>query len=329
MGRRDPRVDAYIAKSADFSRPILETHGLLQLGLVRRLVAMRCLCAAMVFVATQTFAQSPGAMQQVSDLMAASKWAEAAAALEGIVATDSSNGAAWLQLARAYDETKQYDREVEAALRVVDLGFRPGLAWLAVARGQMGRGDRDAALQAIERVAAAGSNPIVKARIEATPAFEPLESDPRWAAAMRALTPCTAAEYRQFDFWLGDFRVEDHKGNHVGDNQITSHLGGCMLMEGWKGAGGMHGMSMNFYDPADGTWNQVFVDNLGKPANWPPLKGRFESGAMVLHSPAASTPRTRWTWTPLGDGRVRQMAESSSDGTSWTVTWDSYYVPKK
>ena len=141
--------------------------------------------------------------------------------------------------------------------------------------------------------------------------------------------PCSTEPYRQFDFWLGDFRVEDPKGRVVGENQITGHLDGCMVMESWTSASGMRGMSMNYYDPADETWNQIFIDNRGKPGNWPPLKGKLEeNGAMVLWSPEAET-RFRWTWTAVGEGKVRQMAEQTDDsGKTWKVIWDSYYVPK-
>ena len=142
--------------------------------------------------------------------------------------------------------------------------------------------------------------------------------------------PCTSEPYRQFDFWLGDFRVENPAGTVVGENEITLHLGGCMLMESWKGASGMHGMSFNFYDPSDQTWNQVFVDNKGNPANWPPLKGKLEEdGSMVLWSPEGES-RTRWTWKKVGAGKVRQMAEQTTDGgKTWRVIWDSYYVLKE
>jgi hypothetical protein len=141
--------------------------------------------------------------------------------------------------------------------------------------------------------------------------------------------PCSAAPYRQFDFWLGDFRVENPAGKVVGENEITLHLDGCLLMESWKGASGMHGMSVNFYDPSDQTWNQIFVDNKGRPSNWPPLKGKLEEdGSMVLWSPEGES-RTRWTWRKVGEGRVRQMAEQTNDGgETWQVIWDSTYVPK-
>jgi hypothetical protein len=100
-------------------------------------------------------------------------------------------------------------------------------------------------------------------------------------------------------------------------------------MEHWRGATGQDGMSMNFYDPSDDTWTQVYVDNGGAPVNWPRLKGGLdENGAMVLLSPEGES-QTRWTWSEIDEKTVRQMAETTSDGKTWQVVWDSYYVRKE
>jgi hypothetical protein len=56
-------------------------------------------------------------------------------------------------------------------------------------------------------------------------------------------------------------------------------------------------------------------------------------GAMrlegTMHSPRGKQ-RSRITWTPLPDGRVRQLWEVSSDGgSSWAVSFDGYYERSK
>lgn len=272
----------------------------------------------------------PGPMDLAGLLIREQKWEEAARVLENIVEKEPGNALAWIQLSRVYDATDEFDKEIDAAQKAIDAGFQtPRIAMIAIARGHAGKGDTEAAMKKVEEIAAGGANNALVSRLEATSSLEGLKNDPRWAVAIKALTPCTSPEYRQFDFWLGDFKVEDPRGNYVGDNEITLHLGGCMLMESWNGAGGMHGMSMNFYEPADQTWNQIFVDNNGIPSNWPPLKGKLEEGSMVLWSPEGQN-RTRWTWTPVDENKVRQMAESTSDGgRTWQVIWDSYYVRKK
>jgi tetratricopeptide (TPR) repeat protein len=290
-----------------------------------RPVIVLLLCSISLGVIAQ-----PGPMDLAALLIKEQKWEEAARVLQNIVSKEPGNALAWMQLSRSYDELGEYDKELEAAQKAIDAGFQaPRIAMIAMARAYAGKGDPEAAMTKVEEVAAGGANRGLIQRLEATPGLEGLKSDPRWSKAIQALTPCTSEEYRQFDFWIGDFKVEDPNGSYVGDNEITLHLDGCMLMESWKGAGGMHGMSMNYYDPSDQTWNQIFVDNNGLPANWPPLKGKLEDGSMVLWSPEGQN-RTRWTWTKVSDEKVRQMAESTSDGgETWNVVWDSYYVRKK
>ena len=41
--------------------------------------------------------------------------------------------------------------------------------------------------------------------------------------------PCTAAENRQFDFWIGDWDVTTPNGKAAGTNRINPILGGCVL----------------------------------------------------------------------------------------------------
>src|SRR5215218_6749456 len=62
--------------------------------------------------------------------------------------------------------------------------------------------------------------------------------------------PCSAAEHRQFDFWLGDWEVKGAAGKVAGRISISSIHGGCVVYESWKGTGGVTGTSFNVYDPA-------------------------------------------------------------------------------
>jgi hypothetical protein len=139
---------------------------------------------------------------------------------------------------------------------------------------------------------------------------------------------CTAAEMRQFDFWVGEWTVTD-RGKLAGHNRIERILGGCALLENWSGAAGGAGKSLNFFDADDARWHQTWVDASGGALF---LAGRFENGAMRLEGerPAAGeTPATRHriTWTPLSDGRVRQLWESTPAGReSWSVQFDGLYV---
>lgn len=138
---------------------------------------------------------------------------------------------------------------------------------------------------------------------------------------------CRGAEHRQFDFWIGEWEVRNPHGELVGHNEIRRVSRGCALLENWQGVGGGRGMSINSYDADRGAWTQRWV---GAGATlW--LEGAFAEGRMVL---AGAAPRStpdgpvldRLTWTPLPDGRVRQLWEvSADDGRSWRAIFEGFY----
>ncbi|HVO88757.1 MAG TPA: hypothetical protein VMV45_09455 [Casimicrobiaceae bacterium] len=139
---------------------------------------------------------------------------------------------------------------------------------------------------------------------------------------------CTSPEYRQFDFWLGDWQVAGPTGKPVGRNRITAIHNGCALQEQWTGNGGSTGTSLNTYDASRKRWHQTWVDNGG---NLLLLEGSFADGRMTLsgatqRAEATGTDLQRITWTPQPDGRVRQLWEASEDdGKSWKVVFDGWY----
>jgi hypothetical protein len=155
-------------------------------------------------------------------------------------------------------------------------------------------------------------------------AQDPQTSLPAPAAA------CTAPEYRQFDFWMGDWNVTSG-GQPAGTNSIQRVHKGCALQENWQGAGegGISGSSFNIYDQATGRWHQTWIDANGTLLQ---LDGGLVDGAMVMSGtrPArdgSGTVQHRISWTPTPDGSVRQLWEASKDGEdSWTILFDGLYT---
>lgn len=140
---------------------------------------------------------------------------------------------------------------------------------------------------------------------------------------------CKDGATRQFDFWVGHWRVTEH-GKLAGDNRIEPILDGCALLENWTGAKGGAGKSLNFFDREDGLWHQTWVDRSGGALF---LAGKFENGAMRLEGERAATSkqpatRHRITWTPLPGGKVRQLWESAAAGLDeWSTQFDGLYEP--
>lgn len=150
--------------------------------------------------------------------------------------------------------------------------------------------------------------------------------------AAPAAAACIADDYRQFDFWIGDWNVSSDS-LPAGTNSIHRVHNGCALQENWQGsgAGGISGSSFNIYDQATGRWHQTWVDAGG---NLLLLDGGLVDGSMVMSGtrPArdgSGLVQHRITWTPGEDGSVRQLWEASKDdGLTWAVLFDGHYTRK-
>jgi hypothetical protein len=150
------------------------------------------------------------------------------------------------------------------------------------------------------------------------------------AAQAAAPAACSAPEFHQFDFWIGEWDVLRPDGGRAGASRVEPILGGCALRESWTGAKGTQGTSYNIYDGTRRRWHQTWVDDHGTLLV---LEGAFTGGRMTLESvstdSAGRTQRQRITWQATGPGRVRQLWESSSDGgATWTVAFDGRYVKR-
>jgi hypothetical protein len=143
--------------------------------------------------------------------------------------------------------------------------------------------------------------------------------------------PCADDAHHQFDFWVGTWEVTNAQGNFVGSNEISSILGGCVLLEEWQSVGPYSGKSLNIYDAANDKWHQTWVDNGGLLLE---LDGKLVDGNMVMQGrrPGQDGAEVlhRITWEPLQDGDVRQTWDTSADeGKTWTTQFDGLYTPKE
>jgi len=152
-----------------------------------------------------------------------------------------------------------------------------------------------------------------------------------WRTTAMAADPkpgCESPESRQFDFWVGAWRVTE-KGELAGHNNIQKIDGGCALLESWTGAEGSTGHSLNIYDARRKKWHQTWVDARGGLLL---LEGELRNGSMVLQGAPRPTKEgkqqiDRITWTALPGGEVRQHWEVSTDGGAhWSTAFDGLYT---
>ena len=161
--------------------------------------------------------------------------------------------------------------------------------------------------------------------------FTHMANEARWKSLVAQLVSCGAAPYRQFDFWVGEWDVNTPQGAMAGHNVVTLEQDGCLLVEHWtSSAGGSTGTSFNYYDIRDRKWHQLYIDNSGNAGAFPAMAGGLTDGRMVMLTEDTNNVQSRWTWYVMEPGKVRQMAERSTDhGKTWQTTWDSVYLLQK
>lgn len=143
----------------------------------------------------------------------------------------------------------------------------------------------------------------------------------------------TDAHFSDFDFWIGEWNVysNDEKKTFQGSNSVTRHHKNCLIMENWTSAKGGDGRSMNYYDPVEDQWRQLWVAG-GYSIDY--TGGLIDNGSMVLNGKinyykTGQSNRFRGTWTPNADGSVRQFFEQlDPQSKEWTVWFDGLYVRK-
>jgi hypothetical protein len=281
----------------------------------------------MVVRGSVAVAEQTPTMASAGELFNQSKWEEAAAAYIAITAKEPKNGAAWQNLGECLLQERKHEEAVAAFEHAIAVGFGPVLNQVNVARVYGDAKDRAKALAELQKMIDSGSGgrmrPVVLASIE----FAQWKDDAEFQKLVEKMAPCRSPEYRQFNFWVGDWDVHAPNGPSVGRNVVTLEQDGCLLVEHWTAlSGGQTGTSFNYYDVRDKKWHQLYLDNSGNAGAFPAMAGNLVDGKMVLLTDEKQMPVSRWTWYVLGPGKVRQMAEQSNDGQkTWSIVWDSVY----
>ena len=149
--------------------------------------------------------------------------------------------------------------------------------------------------------------------------------------------PCSKPEFRQFDFWLGEWEAYGVKGAKAGDSRVSIILDSCVILEEWTGAPSQGftytGKSFNSYNVASKQWQQTWTDNTGNTTEF--LRGEGSNGKIVYYANKVTGPKgelfmRRLTFTKLSDDKVRQFGERSDDGgKTWSTEYDLEYRRKK
>lgn len=259
-------------------------------------------------------------------------WKTASESYEQIVRAEEKNvgaryrwGVSLLGVGRNLDAQKQ--------LELVFTASPNSIFALALARSYARNGNKEKAFEVLEKSLTLGG--IAPETLTGEKDFAEWTADAQFKELVGksdlAVNPCKAKpEFRQFDFWIGEWNVKNPQGLQVGSSSVQLILGQCIIFENWTSGNGSSGKSFNLYDTKDGKWHQSWVDDKGTFTHY---VGGWEEGKMVVVADTVTAGQkslAKMTFTPLPSGDVRQFGENSSDGgKTWTTTFDFTYVKKK
>jgi hypothetical protein len=148
--------------------------------------------------------------------------------------------------------------------------------------------------------------------------------------------PCTAAQQKQLDFWVGEWELtwpgEKAGETGHGTNSIRRILDGCVVQETFSGGDSMHlrGSSVSIFDSTAGKWKQTWVDNEG---GYLDFVGELKDGQMMLQREAVRNDGTkvlqRMVFKNIDANELDWSWEASRDGgKTWQVQWPIHYKRK-
>lgn len=169
-------------------------------------------------------------------------------------------------------------------------------------------------------------------------AAEPAAAQAKTAASTSALAAAQAArcpdpEFRQFDFWLGDwdtFESDKSVPGSIARARIDPIAAGCAIHELYEQNDGLIGDSILSYDPVGKVWQQTWVDNRGTLLV---LSGPFKDGAVTMEGEMRLRNGNKFlqriTWKVEGDGVREFSARSKDGGKTWEPFFDVLFKKRK
>ena len=152
-------------------------------------------------------------------------------------------------------------------------------------------------------------------------------------AAANAPPPCSAPEAKQFDFWVGDWKVRWNatpagEPAGTGRNRVRRILGGCVVEENFSTdeAQPLIGRSVSTWNSQRKRWLQTWVDNQGSYLDF---SGEFKNGRMILAREAVDGNglqlRQRMVFENIAGDRFDWRWESSRADGEWKLLWLLHY----
>ena len=276
---------------------------------------------------------APG-KEQANKLYAEKNWSAAAEAFAAITRSEPANAMAWLRLGVSRHKLRQYEQAVEA-YRHIESDPQLGPSALYRKAASLAKlNKKEDALRSLDKAVTGGL--IQTDLFQQDADLASLRDDAVFKKMMEradaAAHPCAHhEEYRQFDFWLGEWDVVTSDGhNPAGSSSIQLLLDQCVLLENWTGGG--TGKSFNHFDTRTKKWIQDWVDSQSQSVHFE--GGVEKDGVMHYYADdfdAQGKPIKRhMQFFNLDKDHVRQWSQQSSDGgKTWHTQYDFLYIRRK
>lgn len=283
-----------------------------------------------------TSAVTPEMRKEANDYFVKQDWVNAQKVYENIVRLEPENARAMARLGAVYHSLGQYAKAAEVLQKALSVPnsqmFAPPVMY-NVAAAYSRLNDKNKAYEWLDKSVQAGFSMTQTMSGDAD--FEKLRGEAKFkellAKTERNAKPCTArAEYRQFDFWIGEWEVKTAQGQPAGTSSIQLILNDCVLLENWASQN-MTGKSFNMYNTASGKWEQKWMDDKGSVTDY---SGTMKDANTLQYLAETTTngqkALLRMTFTKLSPDQVRQHGEASTDsGKTWATQYDLIYFRKK
>lgn len=232
-----------------------------------------------------------------------------------------------------YHKLNEYSKAVVEYKKAIEIGNNPVVMY-SLAGAYSLLGNKEETYSWLDKSIASGF--IDYRGMEKNEDFSSLKNEDRFKElllkAKTAAEPCTASEeYRQFDFWIGEWIVTSG-GQQVGTSSIQLILGSCVIFENWTDYTGNQGKSFNIYNQSTKKWQQTWVDAQGTITEF--IDGEYKDSKMQFMTrnitlPEVTTDMRRLTFFNLSKNTVRQFSEVSKDsGITWKTQYDFLYTRK-
>ena len=251
---------------------------------------------------------------------------------EKILKEDPRNGSAYFFKGASLVRLEKFKKAEIALKKALENGFAQNPVNANLLRAYLGQNQTAKFFELLTKVADEGFSNYTYLNNEV---FKEVKNNEEFKTAHKKIFenafPCIAQKNTQrLDFWLGEWDIYNpNTGAKVAKSSITKSKDGCTLYEDYEHQSGFFGRSVNYYDPADKLYKQVWVDLRNRVSNYKEVAS--QEGVLTLQANLGNNTLTRTTWTyNKEDDTVLQAAENSNDnGKTWSPGFSGLYKRKK